>query len=288
MHADTLCCRTDSFFPPMEQHEGFDSLLNDALQKTDAARRDRALKQLLAFAERVAAARNPAHAESVAASAVASLHQKIARNELSFDTPAQLLAFLRRVAAGKAVDRLRHDRRHIGSPVETPGDPTAGDPTPSAIVDQRQMQDFVHDWLARFPAPMRSAVADHIVEAIGRLESEERLEAMQQLGPELEEVAVTCQRVLSLFPEVLRDRAAARIGRTALKELPALLLNMEGMMIGARSLNDTHRLVVEMREAGWEPKEIGVKLNLTAGNVRIIHWRLAAKLLGREESDETP
>jgi len=255
-----------------------DSQLLDAVQSTDAARRESALQRLIGLAQRFAGKRSPGHAERIAESAVAYMCRQAERGAVRFTSVGELIAYLRRVAQGKAVDPTAEDRRRVGGA----GDAAMGLPddaataqsgqTSDSMVEVRESTRFARAWLGRFHPALRDAVASHFA---GRIDPETSLaNAPGGLHGEAGRLAAAIDRVLSLLPCPLRacaiQRIAAQSGRIA--ALDVLLSEMDLRLRASRRLSDPlHRLVVEMREAGWSLRDIAGRLGISARKVRIIH-----------------
>lgn len=271
------------------------TLVLDALQNTDGPRRDRALQRLIEFAQRAAAARNPAHAESVGLSAVAYVQDRAARGELSFQTEGELLGYLNRVARGKAVNQIRKDLAQLGDPGarvalnDATGPGLEGRVTADAgtIASEKEMGERIRAWLERYPSVLRRAIAERATRelATGVTIDSGGLHAVTQAA---DEVSSSLREVLDLLPEQLRVRAGRRFAEVEFEELPALFTEVAGRLRAARSLSPRDRLIMEMRESGWSPKDIADKLHLQPTHVRVIHKRVCDRLvrLPSQSNDE--
>lgn len=272
----------------------FNQLLLEAIHGGDERARNKALQQLIDYAQSLIPWNARGHADSVALSAVEYVERRITAGELRFDTCQELLAYLKKVARGKCEDRNRRDRRALGVPRETDDQDDrsrfsaipAPEPGASTIVGIAEFRAPLREWLHSFPVELRLPVADRVVDLVNQRGED----SIQVIMGEVERDALLLvdklDRVVRMLPEALRDGAAMRIQHLEFCVIAETLDRMESRIHAARALKARDRLVVEMRESGWEPKDIAEKLNLEPGHVRVIHKRLCDKVAaGCPESD---
>lgn len=265
-----------------------DQLLHDAVQSSDADRRDSALQTLIGIAEHIAHSRAAGHTESVAQSAVVSLFERLERDVVRFDSTGQLIQYLRRIALGKAVDRVNSDQRALGSNADRAINHERDIALHSAAVttdpsDLADRAEFVHQlgsWLTVFPTHFHDAIIDLVRARTASSPLLSPTTILEVVGREAQAMIAHAESVVDLLPEQLRAQAIRTVLNGDVSTLASRLATMQRVLAAARGLSLRDRLIVEMREAGWEPTAIAERMGLTANHVRVVHHRIRTKTLG--------